>query len=107
MGKKSRRNRTTTKDERKAHKKKTVENINKRYMSLGYMQQLLDMQAKYGGLDAWQRTMMNQIGVARQKDATNMSEMRRHCVTVCEKAHATVAGYACQERACAAAQGLL
>ena len=46
MGKKSRRNRTTTKDERKANKKKTVENINKRYMSLGRMQQLLDMLAK-------------------------------------------------------------
>ena len=67
MGKKSRRNRTTTKDERKANKKKTVENVIKRYTMLE-MQQLLDMQAKYGGLDAWQRTIMNQVGVARQKD---------------------------------------
>ena len=77
MGKKSRRNRTTTKDERKANKKKTVENVNKRYMSLGRMQQLLEMQAKYGGLDAWQRTIMNQVGVARQKDADFVINAKR------------------------------
>tara|TARA_R110001583_G_scaffold154049_1_gene305719 strand:+ start:22 stop:252 length:231 start_codon:yes stop_codon:yes gene_type:complete len=76
MGKKSRRNRTTTKDERKANKKKTVENVIKRYTMLE-MQQLLDMQAKYGGLDAWQRTIMNQVGVARQKDADFVINAKR------------------------------
>ena len=71
MGKKSRRNRTTTKDERKANRKKTVENVIKRYKSIGRMQELLEMQTKYGGLDAWQRTIMNQVGVARQKDGSS------------------------------------
>jgi len=64
MGKKSRRNRTTTKDERKANREKMVENVKKRCYAHGmdgWMKELLTEQTKYGGRDAWQRTLLNQM----------------------------------------------
>lgn len=65
MGKKSRRNRTTTKDERKANRKKTIGNINKKWGNLERTLVLLTEESKYGGHDAWQRTIINQLGTAR------------------------------------------
>tara|TARA_R110001583_G_scaffold154049_1_gene305720 strand:+ start:363 stop:632 length:270 start_codon:yes stop_codon:yes gene_type:complete len=66
MGKKSRRNRTTTKDERKANREKMVENVKKRCYAHGmdgWMKELLmeQKQRDGGGRDAWQRTLLNQM----------------------------------------------